>query len=180
METKRRLEDFIKENRAAFDDQEPPADVWPAIQEALPTPTPWWNNLAVWRVAAAIGFATALCMGLWIWEKQTAQESKQHVLTEFYDVERYYQQQMAEKVSLIDQFQKNDGLNGFTRDFQQLEAMYLVLREEMKKSPSQKVQEALVLNLLVRLDLLNQRIYKLEQQYGEKENKTSDNPKANT
>jgi len=36
------------------------------------------------------------------------------------------------------------------------------MSEEMKKHPSEKVKEALVLNMLVRIDLLNQQIQKLE------------------
>jgi hypothetical protein len=64
---------------------------------------------------------------------------------------------------MISTFKRNEGLNGFTRDFEQLEAMYMVLREEMKTRPSEKVKDALVLNLLVRIDLLNQQLHKLEE-----------------
>jgi hypothetical protein len=51
--------------------------------------------------------------------------------------------------------------------------MYMVLKEEMKSRPSQKVQDALVLNLLVRIDLLNQQLYKLEKAYS-KERKSGE------
>jgi hypothetical protein len=37
----------------------------------------------------------------------------------------------------------------------------------MKTHPTQKVKDALVLNLLVRIDLLNQQLHKIEE--GEKE-----------
>jgi len=40
--------------------------------------------------------------------------------------------------------------------------MYLVLKDEMKKRPSQDVRDALVLNLLVRIDLINQQLNKLD------------------
>jgi hypothetical protein len=49
--------------------------------------------------------------------------------------------------------------------------MYNVLKEEMKTSPSQKVKDALVLNLLVRIDLLNQQLHKLEKEYKKGEDK---------
>ena len=58
-------------------------------------------------------------------------------------------------------FKRMKGLNGFTQDFKQLEAMYMILKEEMKSRPSEKVKDALVLNLLVRINLLNQQLYKL-------------------
>jgi hypothetical protein len=45
--------------------------------------------------------------------------------------------------------------------------MYNVLREELKNHPSKQVKDALVLNLLVRINLLNQQLYKLDD--GEKQ-----------
>jgi hypothetical protein len=90
-------------------------------------------------------------------------------LREFTDVEKFYVQQIAEKVRMINEFQHHEGLNGFTHDFKQLEAMYMVLKEEMKADPSLKVKDALVLNLLVRIDLLNQQLHKLEEEYNNKE-----------
>ncbi len=88
--------------------------------------------------------------------------NQQEVLQEFRDVEEFYVQQISDKVKLIDEYERMEGLNGFTNDFRQLEAMYMVLKEEMKARPSKKVKDALVLNLLVRIDLLNQQLHKLE------------------
>jgi hypothetical protein len=52
--------------------------------------------------------------------------------------------------------------------------MYMVLKEEMKASPSEKVKDALVLNLLVRIDLLNQRLHKLETEYSKEKKAKED------
>jgi hypothetical protein len=41
--------------------------------------------------------------------------------------------------------------------------MYQVLREQMKTNPTEKVKDALILNMLVRIDLLNQQIHEIEQ-----------------
>ena len=99
---------------------------------------------------------------------------QQSVLNEFTDVEQFYIEQISEKTALIEEFRRSEGLNGFTNDFKQLEAMYLVLKEEMKTRPSQKVKDALVLNLLVRIDLLNQQLHKLESgEYEETEKEIS-------
>jgi hypothetical protein len=38
-----------------------------------------------------------------------------------------------------------------------------VLRDELKTHSSEKVRDALILNILVRIDLLNQQIKKLEE-----------------
>ena len=52
------LEDFIRENRKAFDDQEPSEKVWKNIAPSVPgTGSGWWNAVAVWRAAAIVFMA---------------------------------------------------------------------------------------------------------------------------
>jgi len=166
---KDRLEDFVRQNRDAFDDREPPEKVWKNIHEAVTvgSRTTVWNSLVVWRAAAVVFMALS---GFLFYQKmgtRPAATATDVAANEFRDVESFYFNQISEKVQLIDEFQKNEGLNGFTQDFQQLEAMYSVLKEEMKTHPSQKVKDALVLNLLIRIDLLNQQLHALEKKEGE-------------
>lgn len=82
--------------------------------------------------------------------------------TEFRDLESFYGSQISEKVAFIDKLDTDYEDDQFTQDVQKLDAMYEVLREEMKVSPSEKVKDALILNMLIRIDLLNQQIKKLE------------------
>jgi len=161
---KRRLEDFIHQNREKFDEHTPSDKVWKNIEGSMNFSRPGiWNSLTLWRAAAVIFMA----LSAYLLVPKTASNPVPDVaLNEFNDVESYYVKQISEKVELIDEFQRNEGLNGFTQDFQQLEAMYMVLKEEMRTRPSQKVKDALVLNLLVRIDLLNQQLHKLEKEYG--------------
>jgi hypothetical protein len=45
-----------------------------------------------------------------------------------------------------------------------LDAMYEVLKEELKKNPSNEdVKDALTLNLLIRIDLLNEQLRAVEE-----------------
>jgi hypothetical protein len=170
---KDQLEDFIHQNRNAFDDKEPPEKVWKKIDAGLPVGSlGLWNSLFLWRAAAVIFMA--LSVYLMIPEKrETTKDVSTNQSTEFNDVEAFYFKQISEKVEMIDEFQKSEGLNGFTQDFHQLEAMYMVLKEEMKTRPSDKVKDALVLNLLVRIDLLNQQLHKLEKEF--KKDKADEN-----
>ena len=156
------LEDFVRKNRPAFDDRDPSPKVWNRIETALALrPALWKNPLVLWRAAAI--FFMALSAFLLI-PGGSAKIQHAQAMREFTDVEAFYTQQISNKVELIGEFKGNDGLNGFTHDFKQLEAMYLVLKEEMKSHPSQKVKDALVLNLLVRIDLLNQQLHRLEKE----------------
>ena len=167
------LEDFVHRNREAFDDREPSAALWKRIEGSLGLAGSTWRSpLFLWKAAAIFFMALSLYL---LFPKGLAKAENTLALKEFSDVEAFYFQQISNKVELIREFQASDGLNGFTHDFQQLEAMYLVLREEMKTRPSQKVKDALVLNLLVRIDLLNKHLQQLEEKKegrGEKERST--------
>lgn len=156
-----RLEDFIRENRSLFNDKEPPDRIWSGVENSLrlKRKIDWWNSVSLWRVAALLlmGFSIYLLIPSSPGKPDTAS------LREFQDVEAFYIREIMHKEQLIDQFRKMERLNGFTKDFHQLEAMYMVLKEEMKTRPSKKVKDALVLNLLIRIDLLNQQLHKLEE-----------------
>lgn len=157
---KHRIEDFIRRNRDAFDDRHPGDAVWSNIADALPvTRASMWNRVSVWRAAAILFMGLSLYLLL---PSNTPTGADSETLREFADVERYYTDQITQTVQLIDSYGRAEGLNGYTRDIHQLEAMYLVLKEEMQRNPSRKVRDALVLNLLVRIDLLTQHLQRLD------------------
>lgn len=169
------LEDFIRQNRNAFDDKEPSEKVWKNIDASIPVKsTSLWNSLSLWRAAAVVFMA----LSIYLMIPEKSDSNFRNLVTsqanDFNDVEAFYIRQISEKVEMIDEFQKSEGLNGFTQDFQQLEAMYMVLKEEMKTRPSDKVKDALVLNLLVRIDLLNQQLHNLEKEYKKDEKRQED------
>lgn len=167
------LEEFIHQNRVGFDDKEPSKKVWRSIEKAMGFETyGLWNSVMLWRAAAIVFMA--LSGYLLIPDIRDSRQTADASMNDFKDVEEFYVKQISEKVGMIDEFQKSEGLNGFTQDFQRLEAMYMVLKDEMKSDPSKKVQDAMVLNLLVRIDLLNQQLYKLEKEYPENEKAVDD------
>jgi hypothetical protein len=156
-----RLEDFIKSNRDAFDDKEVPEAAWENIRKTLPArSSPWYDNLTVWRVAAMLFMA--LSIYLLVPKFAGSSEGNKVAVNEFNDVEAFYNTQISQKVALIEEISGTSTTDEFTSDFQQLEAMYNVLKEELKTRPSKKVKDALVLNLLVRINLLNQQLHRLE------------------
>lgn len=166
------LEDFVKKNRLAFDDKEPSPQAWQPIEKALfrTRTVSLWNSVNVWRAAAVIFMA----LSIYLLVPKSSSRQAEVSMKEFSDVEAYYFDQISMKTEMIHEYQKQEGLNGFTHDFQQLEAMYQVLKEEMKSKPSKKVKDALVLNLLVRIDLLNQQLHKLEREGVEQEDGSQD------
>ncbi len=162
------LKDFIENNRDAFDQRVPSEKIWDTIDQSLPEmkQRSLWNSVAVWRVAALLFFG--LSVYLFVAKPATGLKKPEVVLMqkEFSDQEVFYSDQIAEKVAFIDDLDGAFKDDQFTQDFQKLDAMYQVLREEMKTKPTEKVRDALILNMLVRIDLLNQQIKRLEDAKG--------------
>jgi hypothetical protein len=153
------LRQFVESNRNAFDSRVPSARVWNRVSEAMGFGQSWWNNLVLWRAAAVL----MMGLSLYLFLSRSAVEPRPELSQQdFGDVELFYKSQISEKVALIrDAGDVAD--DSFTQDLQKLEAMYTVLYDELKRHPSEKVKDALVLNMIVRIDLLNQQIQKLEE-----------------
>lgn len=155
------LEDFIRKNREGFDHREPGENVWSNIESNVKPRNSWWSSVTIWRAAAVLfmGLSAYLFVAK---SNPTRPADAAQWQGELRDVETFYKEQIAEKVALIENFENGYEDDSFTQDLQKLDAMYQVLREEMKSKPSAKVKDALVLNMIIRIDLLNQQIKKLE------------------
>jgi hypothetical protein len=157
---KDKLRNFIRSNRESFDDKEPSERVWSQISRELLGKQRSLTPLIYWRAAAVIFMCLSIIL---LYSKFSESRSSKLVLHEFQDVESFYTLEISNKIEMIENYHGAEkGLNGFTHDFNQLEAMYEVLKDEMKSHPTKKVKDALVLNLLVRIDLLNMQLEKLE------------------
>lgn len=155
------LKDFINKHRDEFDHRTPSGRVWASIQRQLST-TGWWHSVVMWRAAAML--LAALSVYLYFSHPVMPKPlAKGNLQMEFRDLESFYTMQISEKVALIENMEGDREVELFVQDIQKLDAMYQVLRDEMKLRPTEKVRDALVLNLLVRIDLLNQQIQQLEQ-----------------
>ena len=168
------LEEFVRDHRSDFDDKTPAPETWRRISQAIlgARSISHWNSVSLWRAAAIVLMTVSIFLVI---ERQLPVREMKSALVnpqDFKDIESFYAAQISEKVALI----SDEGLfadDSFTQDLQKLEVMYTVISEEMKKHPSEKVKDALVLNMLVRIDLLNQQIQKLEESKEKKEPATS-------
>lgn len=163
------LKEFITKNREGFDAQTPPESAWQKIENSLPgAKRIFLNSVSFWRAAAIVllGLSSYL-----FFARYDSSSIKKDVaaLQGFNDLESYYSLQIKEKMTLVHRFQSQTGVteDDVTQNLKKLEAMYLVLKEELKKRPTQDVRDALVLNLLVRIDLINQQLNKLDRPQAE-------------
>ena len=153
---KDRLEKIITENREYFDDKKPSSKLWSSIRFRLGIATT--SSGSFWWKAAAIVFF-ALSVFLVIDRMTVSEQNLASLATEFSQTESYYLQVIDEKKQLINGLTDDTVLGEEAeRDLQRLDAMYEVLKEEYCQNPSKQVVDALVLNLLVKIDILNDEI----------------------
>ena len=149
----------------------PEEKVWDNIEQSI-TSKPNTSFNWLWKAAAVLFFCTSLFLflkpGLSGEEGAdllAAKENKQ-LNKELEQVESYYIEMISAKRSLISSFQESDDAEfiggDFEEDLQKLDAMYEVLKTKFEDDPSKEVVDALVLNLLVRIDILNKKLAELD------------------
>jgi len=157
------LKKFINEHRGEFDDKHPSERTWSKIESRLPGKRiTLWSNVHVWRAAAVLFLTLSVYLMVSRNDNQSIGADRSKLQVEFIDLENFYNGQIADKVALISNIQEFNEDDSFAQDLEKLDAMYQVLREQMKAHPSEKIKDALILNMLVRIDLLNQQIKSLE------------------
>ncbi|MBL6449485.1 hypothetical protein JMN32_24450 [Fulvivirga sp. 29W222] len=158
--------EFIRQNRHEFDDMEPTDKVWSGVYKGLNSSVSRQYNW-VWKAASILFFITSSVLFYQLnygGEPKSAAFNKESVNDEFLSVESFYVQKISEKKELIYDFEESNVMvdEAFEQDLQKLDAMYEVLKDELKSNPSKKVVDALILNLLVRVDILNKELQELE------------------
>lgn len=156
------MKDFFQKNREELDYRQPPVGAWQNISRSLWQSDDRGRALAIWRAAAVLFFGLSAYLFFSSGDLGRLREVSR-LQGEFKDLESFYTDQIAEKVSMIEDFDNAFDNDQFSQDIQKLDAMYQVLRDEMKSKPTAKVKDALILNMIVRIDLLNQQIKKLEE-----------------
>jgi hypothetical protein len=161
-----RFNEYIDKNREAFDDEVPGEGVWNAIRNRLPEKQK--NYQWLWKAAAVIFFTSSVLLMTERFYNNNGNDisATEEVFNksagkEFNQVEDFYYREINQKRDLIQDLDEA-GISA-EAELQKLEAMYMVLKEQMKADPSEEVIEALTLNLIVRLDLLNQVVEEIEQ-----------------
>lgn len=177
MNDKDKLERFILENREAFNNDEPGGGLWGHISKELDKETsktrPFLHGI-YWKAAAVVFFG--LCTFLLIERAlqkpdnellatQPTSVSEANLNAEFIKVENYYSALIEEKKMQLASYEVGkEGLGEeFTQDIHKLDALYLKLKVELNDNKNNgKVIEAMIQNLQVRIEILNQQLIILE------------------
>jgi hypothetical protein len=170
-----RLEDFIKMNREDFDDLEPSADLWARIEMHLP---PQYSEPQkreaktftlgfVLRVAAAVVVVMAISFVIYL-------RNTNNGGVDFAAINPQYAQQKIQYTSLIESkrselkssIAKTDPelYQEFNGEIAKMDSTYKELNEELLTSPNQeRVLRAMIHNLQIQTQVLNQQLNVIEQ-----------------
>lgn len=165
------LEAFVNTNRQEFDQAVPDDQLWVDIDHRIMNTIKPWYRQEIWMLRAAS--VVLLMVSLFLYQNSSDPVKQQIVANnqEFDQVEEYYASMISEKRNQIDSFQdeKIEVDQAYVVDLQRLDAMYEVLKEELRKNPSKELKDVLTLNLLIRIDLLNNQLQMVEELNDEKE-----------
>ncbi|MEO9964928.1 MAG: hypothetical protein ABJF11_04015 [Reichenbachiella sp.] len=166
---KDKLDNFISEHRQSFDDLEPRAETWIKIRNDLDQQKPKGNTTWIWKAAAAVflclsvGLAIERTMNLG--PAQIASVETGSPSTELREVESYYTQLISVKRDEIESVIEDKGLVDMEllRDIEQLDSMYLNLKDDLEKNQNdERLINAMIQNLQLRVEILNKQLKILE------------------
>jgi hypothetical protein len=178
----KRLEDFVRSNREAFDSEEPNPLIWNRLEEQL---RPGSNVKKIsgriyfrWAIAAALTGLVALCV-IYTMNRQpqktnpvaqtttTRPESNENIdllneINPSYAKEVSHFTQLIElKQSELKQIEKDQPklYQQFIGDITKLDSMYNALQKDLPENPNrEQLLEAMIQNLKLQTELLNQQL----------------------
>jgi predicted RNase H-like nuclease (RuvC/YqgF family) len=169
------IEQFIQQNRQAFDTEMPGSNVWGAIETQLPKNNKPAQGWSIWRSSKLTSIAASLALllvGTAIGMQLTRHNSENHFAQElegtspeFKEAADYYQRDINAKREKLAQFVHQK--NAVETDIVQLEKVMEELKNELKDVPPARRQAiivAMIENYKTRASILEKVLDKIEQQ----------------
>ncbi len=154
------LENFIQKNRDHFDDDIQPDQLWQSIEKDLEKPATFsFNN--IWKVAAAILLVSTIFLSI---DKFSDKKVEYSLNAEFLQAESFYTMLIMEKKDEIASLNVDGLADDFLKEIDDLDAMYQELKKSFERETSdQKVVDAMIANLQLRIQILNKQLSILQQ-----------------
>jgi RNA recognition motif-containing protein len=163
-----KLEKFVTENRAAFDDAQPNPLMWLDIEKKLEAQKNKRSRLiTLYRpVAIAASFILVLGVGMLIGlniNKPSGQDllAANPQYQEFQQAEKYFQKQVNVKLDMLKDY---PGAPEVTEDLSQLDVVYNEMKAELLNSPNKDnsaIIQAMIENYQIRINMLEKILQKI-------------------
>ncbi|MBR9998635.1 MAG: hypothetical protein KFF73_06680 [Cyclobacteriaceae bacterium] len=163
-----KLEKFIREKRASFDDLTPPDSTWRKINGRLDSEgRQVFLTRHMWKAATVLLFAAVIWLMVDRQDQQDPLNLSQIETSEGIDlrqVENYYvnliENKQHEIRNFIDVYPEAD--EQLLSDVYKLDSSYQELKKKLLQGPNEKIIDAMVINLQTRIEILNQQLNVLE------------------
>ena len=161
------LEKYIRNHRKEFDTDLPSEKVWEGINEALEEPvlprkqTTGW----MWKAAAVVLLLTTSYLVFDKWNGGEGQlATSESFDEEFVNAERYYLKQINTLQEQLATHPDQEFIGGeLMTDLHSLDSMYNALKKEFSSSgDTERITDALIQNLRIRMEIINQQLRILE------------------
>jgi len=170
----KRLEDFIKNNKEDFDELEPSADLWAKIEKQLPThaelpkkrEAKTFSLGFVLRVAATVIILMGISFLLYLRNGKNAGVDLAAINPEYAKQQVHYASLVENKRMELKAIAKTDPelYKEFSGEIAKMDSTYKKLNNDLANSPNQElVLRAMIRNLQIQTEVLNQQLGVLEQ-----------------
>ncbi len=165
----KRLEDFIKNNREEFDDLNLSADMWERIENKLPQQkreTKTFSLGFVLRVAATVIVVMGVCFMAYLRNQNVNTVDFAAINPEYARQQVHYTSLIASKRTELKTIAKvNPQLyKEFSAEIAKMDSTYKKLNNDLATSPNQElVLRAMIRNLQIQTEVLNQQLNVIEQ-----------------
>ena len=167
----KRLEDFIRDNKTELNYIEPPADLWDKIERRLDQQ----KKSAVkkervikinflFKIAASV--IVILGVTALLWRYQYNKNLIARIDPELAKQQVHYASLIESKQTELKQLEKEEPelYRTFSSELRKMESSYRQLQEELPKSPNQeRTVKAMIKNLEIQIQVLNQQLIIIEQ-----------------
>ncbi|MCU0451352.1 MAG: hypothetical protein MUC97_16180 [Bernardetiaceae bacterium] len=175
-----KLEEFIQQHRAEFDEHEPSDQLWQKLATQLDAAPPKLTArpggrqvpiTRVWQMAAAFALllmATVLLQYYWL--RPASQQAGlptnqlEQIAPELIEAEQFYTQQVQlKRAELLSAGAPGLGLDkDVDQELGRLDAAYQELKQDLYRTGNQEVVDRMIQNLQFRTDLLNRQLETLQ------------------
>jgi predicted component of viral defense system (DUF524 family) len=181
----KRLEDFIKVNKEEFDDLEPSADLWQRIEKHLPAEgalpkkheAKTFSLNFVLRVAASVIVVMGVCFVLYLRHERKAVVNYASINPAYAKQQMQYASMVESKRNELKLIAKSDPelYKEFSSEIAKMDSTYNRLNKDLATSPNQeRVLRAMIRNLQIQSEILNQQLGVIEQINQTKREQTND------
>ena len=147
------MDEFFRSNRQQLDTESPSDQVWRNVESRLTTSN---KTIMLWKAAAVFFFLTSV--GLVLFQRNSLiQPEGPQVAAAFEQTENFYSEQIKLRENWLAESSISKTVD-LSNEYDRLMAMYQVLKIQWEQHPTPEVRDALILNLIVRLDLLAKQV----------------------